>query len=460
MGDLTDIICALSSAPGRAGLAVVRVSGPGSPALAEKVFRPGHGSFPLTPRTAVLGSFHDLGKETELDQVVATYFRAPHSYTGDDIIEFSLHGSPVLVAAMLDRLCRAGARIAHPGEFTLRAFLNGKMDLTEAEAVRDVIEATTLFQAQVAGRQRSGSVSAQLKPIKKRLIDIVVQLETAVEFVEEDISLESREEVAGSLDRLRFELREWVDSFRRGRIIRDGFNLAIAGKPNVGKSLLFNSLLAQDRSIVTEVPGTTRDLVSEYVSIEGIPVRLVDTAGVRESVDHVELLGMDRSLQAIADSDAILFVVDGSCAKAEEDDALREKLASNRCILVMNKLDLPQVWPDAEVTGWSSPWPVCRVSARTGEGIDALRKAIIGHLFGERGVPGEGILITNLRQYQCLEAGLESLERAARALRDGLSEEFVLVDLHGTLRQIGNLTGEVGSEEILGEIFSRFCIGK
>ncbi len=460
MGDLSDIICALSSAPGRAGIAVVRVSGPGSLELAERVFRPIKGGFPLRPRTAILGSFHELEKEAELDQVLAMFFQAPHSYTGDDVVEFSLHGSPVLVSALLDRLCRAGARLANPGEFTLRAFLNGKMDLTEAEAVRDVIEATTLFQAQIAGRQRSGSVSGQLKPLKNGIVDIIVQLETAVEFVEEDIPLGSREYLAGRLDNVRVELQKWVDSFRQGRIVRDGFNLAVAGRPNVGKSSLFNSLLAQERSIVTDIPGTTRDLVSEYVSIEGIPVRLVDTAGLRASVDKLERLGMDRSFQAIADADASLLVLDGSRPPAMEDSALKERLGACSCILVLNKIDVQCAWRIEDLSSLAGPWPVCRVSARTGEGIPDLRKEIIKHLFGERGIQSEGILITNLRQCQCLEKCLHFLEAASGALRKGLSEEFVLVDLHGALREMGALTGEVGSEEILGEIFSRFCIGK
>ena len=460
MESLEDTICALSTAPGRSGIAVVRLSGPESCALLSRVFHAGTPAEELPPRQAVLGSIVDPASGETLDQAVVTRYPAPHSYTGEDLIEISLHGSPVLIAALLDCLCALGARPGTPGEFTLRAFLHGRMDLSQAEAIHDLINATTLYQAQVATRQRSGEISLQLRPIRQALIDVIVQLESAVEFVEDDLALESRAALAAKLDALASDLRSWIDSFRRGRIVRDGFSMAIVGKPNVGKSSLFNALLRQERSIVTEIPGTTRDLVSEYTSLEGIPVRLVDTAGVRSSDDIVEKIGVDRSLRAIADADAILMVVDRSRLPSAEDEDLRLRLQDLSCIVVMNKCDLECRWPEDREAAFAGSWPRIHVSAKSGDHIETLRKEILQHLFGDAAAQRDGVLITNLRHCRCLESALQHLTHAGSALREGLSEEFVLVDLHAGLREFGLITGETTVEDLLNEIFSRFCIGK
>lgn len=461
MGDIQDTICALSTAAGRAGIAVVRISGPASFDLVRKLFVP---KYPqgeaLLARQAILGEIRAPRGNDKLDQALVTCFPAPHSYTGEDVAEISLHGSPVLVLALLDRLCVNGARLAEPGEFTLRAFLRGRMDLSQAEAVRDIIEAKTLYQAQVALRQRSGSIAQQLQPIKKLLIDIIVHLESAVEFVEENLPVDSRERLAEKLDTVQADLWRWIQSYRRGRLIREGFSLAIVGRPNVGKSSLFNALLNQDRSIVTEVPGTTRDLVSESADLEGIPVRLLDTAGVRISDDRLEQLGVDRSFRAMSDADALLLVVDTSQPHSPEDDALRQRLRELSCIVVMNKSDLASAWSPEEKQAFPGKWPSVAVSARTGHQVEVLRKVILCHLFGDQGPERDGLLVTNLRHCQCLEAALAALTRAAAALRKGLSEEFPLTDLHTGLQKLGEITGETTVEDLLGEIFSRFCVGK
>jgi tRNA modification GTPase len=461
MGDLHDTICALSSAPGRAGIALVRISGHAAFRIVQKVFAPTiAGAGFLQPRQAVLGRVHHPESGTELDQALVTCFPAPHSYTGEDVAEVSVHGSPVIVSTLLDFLCQSGARLADPGEFTLRAFLHGRMDLAQAEAVRDVIESKTLYQVQVASRQREGELSRQLDPLKKLIIDIVVQLESAVEFVEEDLPLESRASVAARLDQAGLDLDKWIRSFRRGRLIRDGFSIAIVGRPNVGKSSLFNALLGQERSIVTEIPGTTRDPISEFTSLEGIPVRLLDTAGVRASADKVEQLGVDRSFQVMADADSLLLVVDTSEPSTKEDWELRERLRFVSGIAVMNKSDLPCRWLAEEKGRYAGNWACLEVSAKTGAAIERLQRAILQHLFGHEGLERDGILVTNLRHCHCLEGAQEALSGAARALRAGLSEEFALVDLHAALRVLGEITGETTVEDLLGEIFSRFCIGK
>jgi tRNA modification GTPase len=460
MRDFADTICALSTAPGRSGIAVVRVSGAQSLAIFRRIFLPKKQWGQVPYRHAMLGKIAEPSGGYEIDEALATCFAATKSYTGEDIVEFSLHGNPVLVTALLDCLCEQGARLAEPGEFTMRAFLHGRLDLTQAEAVNDIIDATTMYQARVAARQCSGSLSRQLKPLKDALVDIIVNLESAVEFVEENLPTASRKILVEQLGRVRQQLRDWIATYRQGRIIKEGFSMAVVGRPNVGKSSVFNALLAQNRSIVTEMPGTTRDLVSEFTNLAGIPARLQDTAGIHQSDDHIEKLGMNRSLEAIVDADAILLVVDRSQPYSQQDAALRQQSSQSLCVVVMNKSDLPSAWPPEEMQKFAGNWPFVEVSAKTGSGIEELRTAILKGLLGTAGVQQDSMLITNLRHVHNLEAAEKDLAHAANALQDGLSEEFALVDLHGGLKNLGAITGETGMDDLLSEIFSRFCIGK
>jgi tRNA modification GTPase len=460
MKDQTDTICALSTPTGRSGLAVVRMSGEQSPEYFRKIFisKKKYDVFPV--RLAMLGRIVDPKDSSVIDEAVATCFAAPNSYTGEDMVEISLHGNPVLIAALLDMLCSFGARIAEPGEFTMRAFLHGRIDLTQAEAVQDLIESTTMRQAQTAARQQGGSISLQLKAAKERLMEIIANLESTVEFVEEDLDLESREAVAEHLADLQEKLGKWIESYRQGKIIRDGFSMAVVGRPNVGKSSVFNALLAQDRSIVTEAPGTTRDLVSEFANMSGIPVRLTDTAGIRKSDDCIEQLGMDRSRQAIADSDAVLLVVDTSRPQSSEDADLRGSMELKTCIVAMNKSDLVARWTFEEMQQFAGKLPLLVVSAKTGTGIEQLHSTIINGIMGTAASGQDGIMVTHLRHCRCLENVRENLERAAAALGNGMSEEFVLTDLHSALKALGEITGETHVEDVLEQIFSSFCIGK
>ena len=460
MRDLTDTICALSTPPGRSGIAVVRLSGPQTFSLVRRVFLTGSDYEKLPARRAVLGRVVDPRNGSEMDETIATCFQSGHSYTGEDMCEFSLHGSPVLISALLDCLCALGARLAEPGEFTMRAYLHGRIDLTQAEAVRDIIAATTLYQAQIAARQRSGSLSQQLQPLKESLIDSIVHLESTVEFADEELPVAARESILNRLEDLRGQLNDWIKTFRRGRIIRDGFSLAIVGGPNVGKSSLFNALLAQNRSIVAETPGTTRDLVSEVTNLGGVPVRLLDTAGIHNSDSYIEKLGIDRSLQAIADADAVLHVADTSRPLSNQDLALEERLRGIHSIAVMNKSDLPSCWSLQERNEFAGGRSRAEVSAKTLSGVDSLRSMILDHILGPAGMTQDGILVTNLRHCRNLEDAEQGLARAAAALREGLSEEFALTDLHQGLQKLGEITGETGVEDLLSEIFSQFCVGK
>jgi tRNA modification GTPase len=460
MRDQADTICALSTPAGRSGLAVVRMSGERSFEIFRKIFLCKNQQDAPPARLAMIGKLFDSNDGCVIDEAVATCFPSPHSYTGEDMVEISLHGNPVLIAALLDGLCSLGARVAETGEFTMRAFLHGRMDLTQAEAVRDLIEATTRRQAQSAASQRSGTIALQLKPVKERLIEIIANLESAVEFVEEDLPLQSRKAIVEQLEGLQDDLGKWIGSYRQGKIVRDGFSMAVVGRPNVGKSSVFNALLAQDRSIVTEAPGTTRDLVSEYANISGIPVRLMDTAGIRKSDDHIEQLGMARSQQAIADSDAVLLVIDSSSPQSSEDTDIRNGLELRTCIVAMNKCDLPSLWRLDQMEQFAGRLPLVVVSARTGSGIEQLRAAVINGIMGAPAGGHDGIMVTNLRHCRCLENTSEQLGRAATALIRGTSEEFALTDLYRALKALGEITGETHVEDVLAKIFSSFCIGK
>ena len=460
MKDLTDTICALSTPPGRSGIAVIRVSGSESFPYLRRIFSTTELLKSVPHRYAKLGRILDPRNGYEIDETVATCYRSPHSYTREDMVEFSIHGSPVLTVALLDCLCSLGARLAEPGEFTLRAFLNGRIDLTQAEAVHDIIDATTLYQTRLAGQQRAGALARQLQQVKETLIDIIVNMESAIEFVEEELPVASREKILGQLEELRNQLRKWIDSYKTGRIIKEGFSLAIIGRPNVGKSSVFNALLSQQRSIVTEVPGTTRDLVSESTDLGGVPVRLLDTAGIHTSMDRMEQFGMERSYEAIADTDAIIFVLDTSEPVSRQDLAIKQKLENLFCISVFNKSDLPSCWSSEEKISFADQWPSMTVSAKTGFGIKELREKVLNWIIGPDGIREEGFLITNLRHCHNLEAAEDDLAQAAAALQAGASEEFVLVDLHRGMKKLGEITGETHVEELLDEIFSRFCVGK
>ncbi len=446
-----DTIVALSTPPGRGGLGVVRLSGPDALAVGGRLVKPVSAE-PPEPRRACVGSLVDEGGET-VDQVVLTTFPKPSSYTGEDVVEISCHGSPVVVSFAVERAISLGARLAEPGEFTERAFLNGRLDLAQAEAVRDLIEATTLYQARVAIRQVEGSLSRRIEPLKKQLRDLIARLEAGIDFAEDDVGVAPDEELLGRLDPLMEGVARLVESFRYGKVIRSGLTISILGRPNTGKSSLFNRLLEQERAIVTEAAGTTRDQVSETLSIEGLPVKLVDTAGIRATTDVAEVKGVAKSYEALADSDLVLVVVDLSENLESADHELVVKAAEGgRCLLVGNKADLPrQARLESDCTV---------VSALTGEGIDELRRRIRAKALPTADVSGEATFVTNLRHETLLRESLERLGKAGKAIPAGVPHEMLLLDLYGALGAIDRITGATSVDDILGDIFSTFCIGK
>jgi tRNA modification GTPase len=388
-----------------------------------------------------------------VDQVLVTYFAAPKSYTSEDVVEISCHGSPVVLRHALDQACANGARPAEPGEFTLRAFVHGRIDLPRAEAVRDLIDATTLYQARVAARQLDGSLSRQLAPLKRQLLDLIALLEAGIDFAEDDIDVAPDEEIARRIGPVLEGIDKLARSFAYGKLVREGFTLAIVGRPNVGKSSLFNRLLDQDRAIVTDIAGTTRDLVSETAAIEGLPVRFLDTAGIREGQDLVERLGIERSYQAMADADLAVVVVDLSGPAGPADHALIDRAASQgRNIVVGNKCDLPAV-AEADA-GW------LRVSARTGAGMDQLRAMIVEAMAPEGRMEQDDGFITSVRHERLLREGADALRKCGEALGNKLPHEMLLLDLYAALFPIDAITGKTTADDILNRIFSTFCIGK
>ncbi len=428
-------------------MGLVRLSGSDARRIAKSIlrFRAGHEWIPWTLALAEL--IDDSG--TTVDQVVVAYFAAPRSYTAEDLVEISCHGSPVILRFCLERACAAGSRLAEPGEFTLRAYLNGRIDLPQAEAVRDLIEATTLYQARVAAQQVEGSVSKRIRPIKEQLVELIALLEAGIDFAEDDISVAPLEEILRRLNPIEKALAALASTFDYGKLVHSGITLAIVGRPNVGKSSLFNRLLEQDRAIVTDVPGTTRDLVSEVAAIQGIPVKFVDTAGIRSAQDFVETLGIERSYQAMADADVTLVVLDLAAPVQPDDLALIEHAKSQgRWILVGNKADLPRV---AQPPGDS-----IAVSALTGEGIARLREEIFPIASREQ----DSGFITSVRHEQLLRESREALAQARKAAEFGIPHEMLLLDLYAALRPLDGITGATTADDILNRIFSTFCIGK
>jgi len=426
---------------------VVRLSGTESLRVAESIlrFRPGHEWEPWTVALAEL--IDDAGAST--DQAMVAYFAAPRSYTAEDLVEISCHGAPVVLRFCVERACAAGARMAEPGEFTLRAYLNGRIDLPQAEAVRDLIDATTLYQARVAAQQVEGSVSRRVRPVKEQLVELIALLEAGIDFAEDDISVAPLEEILKRLDPIEQAVTALASSFEYGKLVHSGIALAIVGRPNVGKSSLFNRLLEQDRAIVTDIPGTTRDLVSEVAAIQGIPVKFVDTAGIRSGQDVVENLGIERSYQAMADADVTLVVVDLSTPVSPGDLALIERAQQQgRSLVVGNKADLPR---RAELAVDFMP-----VSALTGVGIESLREAIVPMASHEQ----DSGFITSIRHAQLLRESIEALRQARKAAQLGIPHEMILLDLYAALATLDAITGATTADDILNRIFSTFCIGK
>ncbi|MFO1362749.1 MAG: tRNA uridine-5-carboxymethylaminomethyl(34) synthesis GTPase MnmE [Burkholderiales bacterium] len=442
-----DAIAAIATAPGRAGIGVVRVSGP---ALGR--FATGLLGRALPPRRATRAAFRDAAGAA-IDDGLALYFPAPHSYTGEDVLELHGHGGPVVLQMLLRRCFELGARLAEPGEFTRRAFLNDKLDLAQAEAVADVIEAATETAARCAVRSLQGEFSAAIHGLVAQLVELRALVEATLDFPEEEVDALDRADARGRLDRLRAGLADTLERARQGSLLRTGLHVVIAGQPNVGKSSLLNRLAGEELAIVTPIPGTTRDTIRQAIELEGVPLHLVDTAGLRDATDEVERLGVARAWSAIAQADLLLLVVDAAAGVTAADEAIAARLPGRlQRVVVHNKIDrlgsAARVEPGADAT-------TIHLSAKTGAGLELLR----GHLLERVGwhPAGESPFIARERHLACLRRASERLE-AASALGDAV--ELLAEELRLAQGELNAITGEFTADDLLGEIFARFCIGK
>jgi tRNA modification GTPase len=448
-----DTIAAIATPYGRAALGTIRISGPETVSIASKIFFQKNGSA-FTPHRPILGRI--VARDREIDEALVTYFQKPHSYTKEDLIEITCHGNPLILDMVLDSLLTAGARLARPGEFTYRAFLNGRLDLVQASAVQDLVTADSIYQAELALQHMGGKLSGHLQKLRTRFIELISLLEGNIDFSEEQhYNFIDHKQAKERLASISEQIRQLLGTFERGRLIRDGFHVAIVGKPNVGKSSIFNSLLGESRAIVTPLAGTTRDYLRERLTIGNFLVHLTDTAGVHEGAEEIEKEGIQRSLQVIENADLVLFVVDGSEPLTAEDFRLWKEIQGKQSVVLINKTDLPE----RETQNWPGEHQV-RVSAVTRTGMAELLDFIRQNMEERIRYGTEDFLISNLRHRDCLMSALDSLNRAADSLNAGMSEEFAMVDLHQAQQKIGEITGEVTVEDIYRHIFTNFCIGK
>jgi tRNA modification GTPase len=442
----------------------VRLSGTDAVRIAESMLR-FNARRSLEPGRALFGELLEQASGERIDEVVATFFAKPHSYTTDDVVEISCHGAPVVLRHVVEMAMQSGARLAEPGEFTMRAFLNGRLDLTQAEAVRDLIESQTLYQAKVAAQQLDGALSHRLQPVKQELVQLIATLEAGIDFADDDVSVMQWDEIMRRIATVREPLEKLEKSFAFGKVVHEGLTLAIVGRPNVGKSSLFNRLVERERAIVTATPGTTRDLVTETVAIGGIPVRLVDTAGIRHAVEEAESIGIRKSAEALAEADLVLVVLDASSPLDDVDLELLEQTAKRAAIVVQNKIDIATSVvtrrgpASGQLVSAEAQVPAVATSTVTGEGIAELREQILRRMQGDGGGQESGFL-TNVRQQDLVKKTLAALAQAEIAVENRTPHEMLLLDLYSGLRALDEITGATTADDILNLIFSTFCIGK
>jgi tRNA modification GTPase len=449
-----DTIVALATPLGRSGIAVIRLSGSDSLKITRRIVS--DENFNPKPRFATLQKVYELETTEILDEAIITYFQAPQSFTGEDIIEISCHGSPVVLRQIIDYCLKLDARMADAGEFSLRALANGRMNLSQAEAIRDLIDAQTIAAARQSVRQLRGELSNQLQPLKDDLLDVIVILESSLEFVEDDLPDFQTEKIKIKLQEIAQNVGKMASTFQAGKLLREGLRVALVGRPNVGKSSIFNALLGQDRAIVTEIAGTTRDQLHEKLVINNIPISLIDTAGLRETTDAVESIGVERSKQVMADSDLVVVLLDGSQNLTVQDEEILSQTSGLQHIIAVNKIDL---LTEATQISKEIKSQVIGVSAKTGEGLSELQKAFVEPFKLQDG-ESSGFLVSDARHHDLLLRAESEIENSLVLIDQKTSEEIILVGLHNGLRLLGQITGETTTEDMLTRIFSTFCIGK
>ena len=458
-------IVALATPLGRSGIGVIRLSGADSLPIVRKLTR--DENFSPEPRVASLKKICDLETGEVLDETVITFFKSPNSFTGEDVVEISGHGSPVILRQIIDFCLRLDARMADAGEFSLRALSNGRLNLSQAEAIRDLIDAQSVAAARQSIRQLRGELSNQLQPLKNDLLDVIVVLESSLEFVEDDLPDVQAQNIKEKLVAINAKLEKMAATFSAGKLLREGLRVALIGRPNVGKSSLFNALLGHERAIVTAIAGTTRDQLHERFTIDDIPISLIDTAGLRETSDTVESIGVERSKRTMADADLVVVLLDGSENLTAEDNEIFNETKDLNRLIVVNKSDLNfsetqngnQLLSDIKSAIRNPQSAILKISAKTGKNLNELQKAIVAP-FAARESNDAGFLISDARHNDLLRRAVSEIETACRDIDERRSEEIILIGLHNALRFLGEITGETTTEDVLTRIFSTFCIGK
>jgi tRNA modification GTPase len=459
---LDDTIAAIATPIGSGGLGVIRVSGPHAVSIVRAAFRDRHGRpvERLPSHRVRFGSVIDPRTGAILDEVLVTYMRAPHSYTREDAVEISGHGGIGVMARLLEVFVAAGARLAEPGEFTKRAFLNGRLDLSQAEAVIDLIQAQTVESHQQALGQLQGGLSQAIGAMREEVLEVLAYIEGAMEFPEEDLDLLPWDTLCVKTHAVEVSMATLLETFQTGRVLREGVQVAIMGRPNVGKSSLFNALLAANRAIVTPIPGTTRDVLEEVANLRGYPFRFVDTAGIRASADAVELEGIERARASLERADLVLLVLDASEPLTAEDEEAMQAVQGKRVHVVLNKVDLPTYLSADGLQIRFPEWPITAVSCKERQGLECLTGALVAAVLHDQQPPREGATVTRMRHWAALQRARESLLQAHEALEQRRSGEFIALDLRESLESLGEIVGLNYTEDLLDKIFSEFCIGK
>lgn len=456
-----DTISAVATALGEGSVGIVRISGERALTVGEQLFKAASGkplgSYP--PNTLVYGHVYDIDGSL-VDEVLAVYMQGPRSYTAEDVVELQSHGSIQSLKKLLALTYQAGSRPAEPGEFTKRAFLNGRIDLTQAEAVMDIIRSRSEASLKLAARQQQGQLANALRSMRKELVDVIVHLEAVIDYPEEDIEDVTYGKVQESIEKISAGMDGLLANAHTGKILREGLRTAIVGRPNVGKSSLLNALLREERAIVSQYAGTTRDVIEEQLLLDGVPLVLADTAGIRSTEDFVEKIGVEKSRQLLAEAELVICVIDGSMGLTEEDEAILSAAEGKPCVIIVNKSDLAQ---QVNLTALQERFgrdKVMTLSAKTLSGMEAFTLWLKNYVYGSEGTLGDGVYVQNARQEQLLREALASLNDAGAAAENMLPYDCIVIDVRNAIDLLGEITGDTVQDEIINEIFSRFCIGK
>ncbi|XID91732.1 tRNA uridine-5-carboxymethylaminomethyl(34) synthesis GTPase MnmE [Paenibacillaceae bacterium WGS1546] len=455
-----DTIAAIATALGEGSIAAVRVSGPDAVGTAAKVFRSKHDLRNVDSHTVQYGWIKDPDTGETLDEVLVTVMKGPRSYTAEDVVEISTHGGVVAVKSVLELVLRHGARLAEPGEFTKRAFLNGRIDLAQAEAVIDLIRSKTDRAFRLARKQAEGSVSKEIVPLRQRLIELIAHVEVNIDYPEHDVEEVTAELIRSECGTVLERVNELIRRSNEGKILREGITTVIVGRPNAGKSSLLNALARENKAIVTDIAGTTRDIVEESVSISGIPLRLLDTAGIRETTDQVERIGVERSRGALSEADLILLVLNRHEPLHDDERELLRELKDRPTIVVVNKIDLPGRLETGEIEREYPPERIVYLSAKEGEGIESLENAVRDLFFAGEVESGDLTYVSNARHIDLLHQTKRSLEDAIRATGEGVPIDLIQIDISASWESLGQILGDAAGDSLLDQIFSQFCLGK